>query len=65
MVDIAYRNLAGTMLRINVRLDGRYVGQIRGGPNGFYYRASGGPNGELFQTIAEVKASLETPEQGA
>lgn len=45
-----------------VYLGGRRVGDIRIAKNrGFCYKPLGGKPGEVFPTIAEVKATLVTP----
>lgn len=48
--------------RVIVSLEGKRIGDIRFiWPDGFRYHQKGGPPGESFRTIAEVKESLELP----
>lgn len=44
---------------IDVRLDGRIVGDIRMNVNGYFYKPTGRKPGETFPTIEAVKRSLE------
>ena len=59
---ITYQNIPGAAaLQVKVRLDKKIVGCIYKAPDGgFYYRTAGGTvSGETFDTITEVKESLE------
>ena len=59
---ITYQNVPGAAaLQVKVRLDKKIVGCIYKAPDGgVYYRPAGGSvSGETFETIAEVKHSLE------
>jgi len=59
---ISYQDVPGAAaLQVKVRLDKKIVGCIYKAPaGGFYYRPAGGSvTGETFETIAEVKRSLE------
>lgn len=63
---ITYENQNGKKIRgvrswdINVRLDGKIVGEIKSLYTGYGYKPTGIRNiGEVFETLADVKRSLE------
>lgn len=59
---ITYMHLTGTPFRIQVKLDGKYVGDIKQDADGYFYRtrkSRGRHEGERFETVDAVKASLE------
>lgn len=47
---------------IYVYLEGRHVGTIRLYPLGWQYKPIGGDPGDFYTTLAECKASLESPD---
>lgn len=52
-----------TTQEIKVRLEGKHVGTITGSRSmGFWYKPKGGVPGERFDTVNEVKRSLEGEE---
>lgn len=57
---ITYSEVRGSsIILFSVHLDGKRVGVIRSGALGFYYKPTGGPPGESFPTIRQVKKSIE------
>ncbi len=58
---ITYQEVPGSAaLQLKVRLGKKIVGGIYKSPyTGFYYRPTGSVAGDLFETIEEVKQSLE------
>lgn len=64
-MTITYENQNGRKIsgerswNIDVRLDGKIVGDIRHSVNGYYYKPKGRKQGETFPTLEQVKRSLE------
>ena len=59
---ITYQEVPGAAaLQVKVRLDKKIVGGIYKTPIGnyYYYRPTGKPCGDTFDTITEVKESIE------
>ena len=58
---ITYTNVpGGASLLLKVRLDKKIVGGIYVTPVGtYYYKPTGSTSGETFDTITEVKESIE------
>lgn len=63
---IAYENQNGKKIRgvrswdIDVRIDGKIVGEIKSVATGYFYKPTGSrKTGEVFETLAAVKRSLE------
>lgn len=62
---ITYENQNGRKIsgkrswEIDVRLDGKIVGEIRGCAGGYFYKPTGRKGGEVMSTVGEVKRSLE------
>lgn len=65
---ITYENQNGKIVNktrhwnIDVRLDGRLIGEIISAATGFYYKPKGSKPGDTFPTVAAVKRSLEGDE---
>ena len=58
---ITYIDVPGSaMICCKVKLDKKIVGAIYNFGGTYYYRPAGGVSGEMFKTIDEVKASLES-----
>jgi hypothetical protein len=66
-MSITYENQNGRkigrtrMWGIDVRLDGKLIGDIRQNAEGWYYKPTGRKPGETFPTLLSLKESLEAP----
>ena len=59
MIKLTYEELKGSPTIVcRVRRDKKIIGAIYTYPMGHYYRPTGGPCGETFKTVDEVKATL-------
>jgi len=59
MAAITYKHHGLQPFRVEVRLDGKRVGNIHRDERGYFYRPNAGNEGERFDTIEAVKASIE------
>lgn len=59
MATISYFHYTGTPFRVEVRVEGKRTGDIKRDAGGYYYRAKAGNEGDRFETVEAVKASLE------
>lgn len=59
MIKPTYVDVQGSAtIMCRVRLEKKIIGAIYNSPMGYYYRPTGGPCGEMFKTVDEVKETL-------